>query len=203
MIFTDIVMKGRKGEQRILEDKEIIALYQNRDENAIRQTEKKYSGYLTAIALNILGNREDGEECVSDTYLKAWNTIPPNIPAMLKYYLGKITRELSIDRLRKKTSRKRGGTEYDLSLDELDECTGSGDSTEQEADMSMLVELIEKFLHCCSDDERDIFVCRYYFCDSLKEIAGYFGVNVSKIKNTLFRTRSALKKYLESEGYII
>lgn len=196
-------MKGRKGEQRILEDKEIIALYQNRDENAIRQTEKKYSGYLTAIALNILGNREDGEECVSDTYLKAWNTIPPNIPAMLKYYLGKITRELSIDRLRKKTSRKRGGTEYDLSLDELDECTGSGDSTEQEADMSMLVELIEKFLHCCSDDERDIFVCRYYFCDSLKEIAGYFGVNVSKIKNTLFRTRSALKKYLESEGYII
>ncbi len=196
-------MKGRKGEQRILEDKEIIALYQNRDENAIRQTEKKYSCYLTAIALNILGNREDGEECVSDTYLKAWNTIPPNIPAMLKYYLGKITRELSIDCLRKKTSRKRGGTEYDLSLEELDECMDSGDSTEQAADVAVLAELIEKFLLSCSDNERDMFVCRYYFCDSLKEIAEYFGVNVSKIKNTLFRTRSALKKYLESEGYII
>lgn len=203
MIFTDIVMKGRKEEQRILEDKEIIALYQSRDENAIRQTEKKYSGYLTAIALNILGNREDGEECVSDTYLKAWNTIPPNIPAMLKYYLGKITRELSIDRLRKKTSRKRGGTEYDLSLEELDECISSGDSTEQAADVAVLAELIEKFLLSCSDNERDMFVCRYYFCDSLKEIAGYFGVNVSKIKNTLFRTRAALKKYLESEGYVL
>lgn len=196
-------MKGRKGEQRILEDKEIIALYQNRDENAIRQTEKKYSCYLTAIALNILGNREDGEECVSDTYLKAWNTIPPNIPAMLKYYLGKITRELSIDCLRKKTSRKRGGTEYDLSLEELDECISSGDSTEQAADVAVLAELIEKFLLSCSDNERDMFVCRYYFCDSLKEIAGYFGVNVSKIKNTLFRTRAALKKYLESEGYVL
>lgn len=203
MIFTDIVMKGRKEEQRILEDKEIIALYQNRDENAIRQTEKKYSCYLTTIALNILGNREDGEECVSDTYLKAWNTIPPNIPAMLKYYLGKITRELSIDRLRKKTSRKRGGTEYDLSLEELDECISSGDSTEQAADVAVLAELIEKFLLSCSDNERDMFVCRYYFCDSLKEIAGYFGVNVSKIKNTLFRTRAALKKYLESEGYVL
>lgn len=85
-----------------MDDKEIIELYQLRDENAIRQTEKKYSHYLTAIALNILGSREDGEECVNDTYFKAWNTIPPNIPAALKNYLGKITRELSIDRLRAK-----------------------------------------------------------------------------------------------------
>ncbi len=196
-------MKGRKEEHRILDDKEIIALYQSRDENAIRQTEKKYSNYLTTIALNILGNREDSEECVNDTYLKARNTIPPNIPAVLKAYLGKITRELSIDRLRKKTSRKRGDTEYDLSLEELAECTGSGDSTQQAADASMLVELIEKFLYRCRDDERDIFVCRYYFCDSLKEIAKYFGVNVSKVKNTLFSTRATLKKYLESEGYVL
>lgn len=196
-------MKGRKEEHQILDDKEIIALYQSRDENAIRQTEKKYSNYLTTIALNILSNREDSEECVNDTYLKARNTIPPNIPAVLKAYLGKITRELSIDRLRKKTSRKRGGTEYDLSLEELAECTGSGDSTQQAADASMLVELIEKFLYRCRDDERDIFVCRYYFCDSLKEIAKYFGVNVSKVKNTLFSTRAALKKYLESEGYVL
>lgn len=186
-----------------MDDKEIIALYQIRDENAIRQTEKKYSNYLTTIACNILGNREDGEECVNDTYFKAWNTIPPNIPTVLKHYLGKITRELSIDRLRKKTSRKRGGTEYDLSLDELAECAGSGDSTQQAADVSMLVELIEEFLLCCRDDERDMFVCRYYFCDSLKEIAEYFGVNVSKVKNMLFRTRAELKKHLESEGYVL
>ena len=186
-----------------MDDKEIIALYQTRDENAIRQTEKKYSGYLAKIALNILGNREDGEECVNDTYFKAWNSIPPNIPAKLQYYLGKITRELSIDRLRKKTSRKRGGTEYDLSLEELCECISSDDSTEQAADLSVLVELIENFLRGCRDDERDMFVCRYYFCDSLKEIAEHFGVNASKVKNTLFRTRAELKKYLKSEGYIL
>lgn len=186
-----------------MDDEEIIALYQTRDENAIRQTEKKYSGYLTTIALNILGNREDSEECVNDTYFKAWNSIPPNIPAKLRYYLGKITRELSIDRLRKKTSRKRGGTEYDLSLDELAECTGSSDSTEQAADLSVLVELIERFLRSLRDNERDMFVCRYYFCDSVKEIAKYFGVNESKVKNTLFGIRTKLKKHLESEGYIL
>lgn len=196
-------MKGRKEEHRILDDKEIIALYQTRDENAIRQTEKKYSNYLTTIALNILGNREDGEECVNDTYFKAWNTIPPNIPAVLKHYLSKITRELSIDRLRKKTSRKRGGSEYDLSLNELAECAGSDDSTQQAAEVSVLVEMIEEFLNRCGDDERDMFVCRYYFCDSLKEIAKHFGVNVSKVKNTLFRTRARLKKHLESEGYML
>lgn len=196
-------MKGGKEEQRSLDDKEIIALYQTRDENAIRQTEKKYSSYLTAIALNILGNREDSEECLNDTYLKAWNSIPPNIPAKLQYYLGKITRELSIDRQRKKTSLKRGGTEYELSLDELCECADSGDTTEQAADLSVLIDLIEKFLHSRTDDERDMFVCRYYFCDSVKEIAEYFGVNVSKVKNTLFRSRTELKKYLESEGYVL
>lgn len=187
----------------ILDDNAIIALYQNRDENAIKQTDKKYSGYLTKIALNVLGNLEDGEECVNDTYFRAWNTIPPNNPAALKNYLGKITRELSIDRLRKKTSKKRGGTEYELSLDELCECTGTGDSTEQAAELSALVELIEEFLRHRGDDERDMFVCRYYFCDSIKDIAGYFGVNISKVKNTLFRTRKELKKHLESEGYLI
>lgn len=185
-----------------MDDNEIIALYQNRDENAIKQTEKKYSGYLTKIALNVLGNFQDGEECVNDTYVRAWYTIPPHIPAALKHYLGKITRELSIDRLRWKTGKKRGGTEYELSLDELSECAGAGDVSEQ-AELSELVEAIEQFLRRCRDDERDMFVCRYYFCDSIKEIAGYFGVNVSKVKNTLFRVRKELKKHLESEGYVI
>lgn len=188
-----------------MDDKEIIALYQSRDESAIKQTEKKYSGYLTKIALNVLGNFQDGEECVNDTYFKAWNTIPPNIPAVLKLFLGKITRELSIDRLRMKTSKKRGGrfkNQYELSLDELSECAGAGDVTEQ-AELSELVESIEKFLRRLRDDERDMFVCRYYFCDSINEIAGYFGVNVSKVKNTLFRVRKELKKHLESEGYVI
>lgn len=90
-----------------------------------------------------------------------------------------------------------------MSLDELSECAGSGDSTGQAVELSLLVELIEEFLHRCRDDERDMFVCRYYFCDSLKEIAEYFGVNVSKVKNTLFRIRTKLKKHLESEGYVL
>lgn len=185
-----------------MDDKEIIALYQSRDEGAINQTAAKYSGYLMKIALNVLGNFQDGEECVNDTYFKAWNAIPPNIPAVLKLFLGKITRELSIDRLRWKTGKKRGGTEYELSLDELSECVGAGDVSEQ-AELSELVEAIEQFLRRCRDDERDMFVCRYYFCDSINEIAGYFGVNVSKVKNTLFRVRKELKKHLESEGYVI
>lgn len=186
-----------------LDDTEIIALYQARDENAIRQTEKKYSGYLTKIALNILSSREDSEECVNDTYYKAWNTIPPNIPNILRHYLGRITREISIDRLRKRTSQKRGGSEYELSLDELEECAGAGDTVEQSAELSVLIGLIEKFLRSCRDDERKMFICRYYFCDSLKEIAGYFGVNVSKVNNTLQRTRTKLKQHLESEGYVL
>lgn len=185
-----------------MDDNEIIALYQSRDERAIKQTAEKYSGHLTKIALNVLGNHQDGEECVNDTYFRAWNTIPPHIPAVLKAYLGKITRELSIDRLRRKTSKKRGGTQYELSLDELGECAGAGDASEQ-AELSELVEIIEQFLRRCRDDKRDMFVCRYYFCDSIKEIAGYFGVNVSKVKNTLFQMRAELKKQLESEGYVI
>lgn len=200
-VFADIQLKA-EGRCRGLEDTEIIALYQNRDEDAIRQTEKKYSGYLTKIALNILGSREDSEECVNDTYFKAWNTIPPNVPAALSHYLGKITRELSIDRLRRKTSQKRGGSEYELSLEELRECAAP-DNTEQAADLSALVALIGKFLRSCRDSERDMFVCRYFFCDSLKEIAGYFGDSEAKIKSTLFRLRKKIKKYLESEGYVI
>lgn len=186
-----------------MDDTEIIALYQTRDENAIRQTHAKYSSYLTKIALNIFANREDSEECVNDTYFKAWNTIPPNIPNVLRHYLGKITRDLSIDRVRRKTGKKRGGSEYILSLDELEDCAGTGDTTEQSAELAVLVEIIEKFLHSCRDDERKMFVCRYYFCDSLKEIAGYFGTSVSKVNNTLQRTRKNLKTHLESEGYVL
>ncbi len=186
-----------------MEDKEIISLFLTRDENAVRQTEIKYSAYLLTIALNILKNREDSSECVNDTYFKAWRSIPPHLPARLRYYLGKITRELSIDRLRKRLSAKRLGTEYELSLDELEECVPAGDNPEQSADVMLLAEAIGKYLKKCGDEARNIFVCRYYFCDSIKAIAEYFGASESKVKSSLFRTRAGLKEYLEKEGFSV
>lgn len=189
-----------------MEDYQIVDLFLNRDENAVRQTELKYSGYLLTIALNILGNREDSGECVNDTYFKAWNSIPPHLPQRLRYYLGKITRELSIDRLRKKLSAKRGGTEYELSLDELDECVPYAVQTgtpEQEAEISLLAEMISGYLRNCSEEMRNVFMLRYYFCDSVKAIANTCGISESKVKSMLFRAREGLRKHLEKEGFSV
>lgn len=190
-----------------MEDKDILALFLSRDENAVRQTELKYSGYLLTIALNILGNREDSGECVNDTYFRAWNTIPPNIPARLRYYLGKITRELSIDRLRKKLSAKRGGnknrTEYELSLDELEECVPQKGTPEEAAEVSLLAETINLWLRSCGAEMRDVFMLRYYFCDSVKSIAASSGMSESKVKSMLFRAREGLRKHLEKEGFSV
>jgi len=186
-----------------MSDEEIIGLFLSRDEEAIRQTEGKYSRYLLMIALNILNNAEDGSECVNDTYFKAWNTIPPHLPARLSCYLGKITRELSIDRWRKKTSARRGGSQYALSLEELSECVPADGTPEQYADAAMLAEAISSYLYTCGSDARNTFVERYYFCDSIKSIAACHKMSESKVKSMLFRTRAGLKKYLEKEGYSI
>lgn len=190
-----------------MEDKQIIDLFLNRDENAVRQTELKYSGYLLTIALNILGNREDSGECVNDTYFKAWNSIPPHLPARLRYYLGKITRELSIDRLRKKLTAKRGGknggTEYELSLDELEECVPQNGTPQEEAEISLLAETIGVYLRNCSGEMRNVFMLRYYFCDSVKVIAERCGMSESKVKSMLFRAREGLRKHLEKEGFSV
>lgn len=190
-----------------MEDKQIIDLFLNRDENAVRQTELKYSGYLLTIALNILGNREDSGECVNDTYFKAWNSIPPHLPQRLRYYLGKITRELSIDRLRKKLTAKRGGkngvTEYELSLDELEECVPQNGTPEEEAEISLLAETIGVYLRDCSGEMRNVFMLRYYFCDSIKAISHVCGMSESKVKSMLYRAREGLRKHLEKEGFSV
>lgn len=186
-----------------MEDSRIIELFQNRDEEAIRQTERKYSRYLYVIAQNILNNAEDSSECVNDTYLKAWNTIPPNLPPRLACYLGKITRELSIGRWHKSRTKKRGGTQYALSLDELEECVPSGSSPEQEADAELLTKTIRDYLQGCKEEARTVFLQRYYFCDSIKFIAENRGMSESKVKSLLYRTRLALKEYLEKEGFVV
>lgn len=183
---------------RTMEDKQIIELYFDRNETAIKETENKYSAYLFVTAMNILNSREDSSECVNDTYFKAWNAIPPHNPPALKYFLGKITREISIDRFRKRYSGKRVGSEYEISLEELEECVSDGEygDPEKTVELSFLAKSIGDYLRGCKREARIIFIMRYYFCDSIKDISGFLGVGESKVKSSLFRTRRGLKKWL-------
>ncbi|MGN0649258.1 MAG: RNA polymerase sigma factor [Oscillospiraceae bacterium] len=185
-----------------MNDSDIISLYQQRSEDALRETERKYSRYLTAIARNILADEEDSRECVNDTYLRAWNTIPPQMPQRLSAYLGKITRELSISRWRAAHAAKRGGSQYALSLDELAECIPDN-STEHDYEASLLEKAVSKFVKALPQKQRRIFVCRYFFCDSIRDIAGYFAMSEAAVKTVLFRTREKLKNHLEQEGFTI
>lgn len=185
-----------------MEDARIVDLYWQRDETAIKVTDEKYGKYLTKIAYNILSDREDSKECVNDTYFKAWDSMPPNKPDYLSLYLGKITRCLSIDKLRKRTSAKRNAGQYNLSLSELDECLSGGNVTEDAVDKKLLAAAIGKYLLTVSADARNSFIHRYYYMDSIKDIASYFLMSESKVKTLLFRTRLGLKEYLEKEGYM-
>lgn len=184
-----------------MEDLKIIELFFERKEYAIAETERKYGRYLSKIAYNILFDKEDSEECVNDTYMKAWNAIPPQRPKILSTFLGKITRRLAIDIFRKKNAEKRGKSEFASSLSELDECIPDNFSAEKEFEYNLLSENINSFLASLSKENRDIFVCRYFYSDSIKEIASFFGTSESKIKSSLFRSRKILKEQLLKEGF--
>ena len=186
-----------------MDDLKIIELFFDRKEYAIAETEIKYGRYLSKIAYNILFDTEDSEECVNDTYMKAWNTIPPQKPNILRTFLGKITRRLAIDIFRKKHAEKRGNSEYAISLSELDECIPDKYSAETEFEQKELSESINIFLTSLSKENRDIFVCRYFYSDSIKEIASFFGTSESKIKSSLFRSRKILKDQLLKEGFYL
>lgn len=186
-----------------MQDEKIIELYWLRDENAIQLTAQKYGTYLTKIAYNILNNFEDCRESVNDTYLKAWNSMPPQKPSVLKTYLSKITRQLSIDVFRTHNRQKRLSSQYAVSLSELEQCIPNAITTEQEVELQLLGKLINDFLYTLPDQTRHIFVCRYYFCDSIKNISAFFAISESKVKSILFRTRNALKSHLESEGFFV
>lgn len=185
-----------------LEDVEIVNLYWLRDESAIAETDKRYRGYLMKIAINVLNDAEDGQEAVNDTYLKAWNAMPPHKPSLLSAFLGKITRQLSIDRLRNKTREKRGGSEYQLSLDELCDCVGK-DNPEMEYETAELGKAISAYLRSISEEKRAVFVWRYYFCEPIKDICERLGESESSVKSRLHRIRLGLKQHLESEGFEI
>ncbi len=184
-----------------MEDKNIVELYWARNENAITETQNKYENYLTKIAYNILSDMEDSKESVNDTYLAAWNSMPPHKPDVLSAYLSKITRRISIDIFRRKNRQKRQGTEYALSLNELKDCVSKTDSAEDNFEIKLLANAINDFLRTLPDDARNLFIGRYYFLDSLKDAAKYCGMTESKAKSLLFRTRCKLKDHLEKEGF--
>jgi RNA polymerase sigma-70 factor (ECF subfamily) len=201
MIFPSIIVKGsNKGGETAVDDLQIIDLYWARAEAAITETEKIYGRYCHSIAYHILCNEEDSEECVSDTYLKAWNSIPPQRPSALKLFLGKITRNLSLDRYEQRTAGKRGYGEIPLVLDELQGCVPAMESTERIVEDIALVELFDKFLAELSAEGRRLFVLRYWHLYSIREIAAICNLRESKVKMSLMRNRNKLRQLLEKEG---
>lgn len=181
-------------------DQTIIDLFWQRSEDAIRNTSQKYGKYLTKIAMNILSYYEESEECVNDTYFTAWKQIPPDRPQKLLPYLGRITRCLALNRYDYLTAQKRNA-EFTLQLSELEECLTGTDSVETQYESGEVASVISAFLRMQPSDIRNIFIRRYWFSDSISEIASRFNLSESKVKSILFRTRKRLKKHLESEGY--
>ncbi len=186
-----------------MDDRYIVELFFERDERALRETENKYSAYIRKVAYNILGSEEDVSECENDTYLAAWNSIPPHKPENLITYLSKLVRRCAIDRYRLKTRQKRYGSEYTASLSELAEILPGGDSPEDAFEVKLLTKSIEDFLKSLTDDARQVFIARYYFLDSVSDIAKTFGMTAGKVKTLLHRTRVKLKEHLEHEGYSV
>ena len=184
-----------------MKDQDIVNLYWDRNEDAIHQTQIKYGAYLSKVSYNILADFEDSRECVNDTYLAAWNSMPTNRPNNLATYLGKITRQISIDVFRKKHREKRYASEYAISLDELGDTFSNGATPEQELDAKLLDEVINRFVCSLPDLTQQVFVGRYYFFDAIKDIASYCGMTESKVKILLFRTRQKLKENLKKEGF--
>lgn len=183
-----------------MEDEKIIALYWGRNENAIKETKTKYGRYCHTIANNILHSHEDAEECENDTYFDAWNTIPPHIPLHLSVFLGTITRRIALDKWRKKSADKRGGGETIISLGELEECVPDRKTIDEEIETQHLANILSYFLRELAESECNIFIRRYFYFDSIAQIAERYGFTQSKIKMTLMRTREKLRIYLEKEG---
>lgn len=186
-----------------MDDERIVGLYFERDEDAIAQTSIKYGKYCFSIALGILRSREDSEECVNDVYVGAWNAIPPHLPNSLSAFLGKLTRRISLKRLRSMTAEKRGGGEYALALDELSECVPDRFCVEHEAEAHELAAHLSDYLRALPDTERRIFIRRYFFMRSVDELAREFGFSKSKVKSMLYRTRHKLRNALIKEGDIV
>ena len=185
-----------------MEDSAIVDLYFLRSEAAIVETDRKYGKYCFTIAQNILANREDSEESVSDTYLAAWKSIPPRRPGVLATYLGKITRRIAIDRWRAKCASKRGGGEVIFALEELEDCIPDRCSLEETVARKELSCCINRFLDGLPQQERNVFLLRYWYLHPVADIAERFGWTQSKVTSMLHRLRGKLHKQLAKEGLL-
>jgi RNA polymerase sigma-70 factor (ECF subfamily) len=185
--------------RRIVEDREIVTLFWNRDQRALSEAQLKYGKYLFSIAYHFLSNYEDSEECVNDSLLATWNSIPPNKPVFLKTFMLKILRRKAIDTYRKKKAASRIPSGYAVSLDELVDYPSSDTNPPLNGLMKKeLVSVIESFLKTQSKETRVVFMCRYFFMDSIKEIAQAQNMSESKVKSILMRVRKRLNQYLEA-----
>lgn len=184
-----------------MDDSEIVRLFSERNEDAIVAVSDKYKSYCFSIALNILGSREDAEECVNDTLLKAWDMIPPHKPKTLSTFLGRITRNIAIDRHRQSLAEKRGGGEAAVAFDELAEIISGGTNIESETERRELLSEINSFLGSLPEQKRKIFMSRYWYYDSIRDIATQFGLSESNVSVILNRTRHKLREYLKRKGY--
>lgn len=186
-----------------MEDTEIVALYWARDEAALAESERKYGGYCRAIALGILESREDAAECVNDTWLRAWEAMPPRRPSRLDTFLGRLTRNLSLDRWRARRARKRGGGQVELALHELEECLPSGDRPERALEAKTLAESLDRFLEALPREKRVLFIQRYWYLRPVEELAALHGMRKNTAASTLFRLRAQLREHLEREGFTV
>ncbi len=185
-----------------MEDQVIIDLYWKRSEQAITETDVKYGRFCYGLAHNILENREDAEESVSDTYFAAWNAMPPHRPSILMAFLAKITRRISIDRFRAGRAAKRGGGQMVLALEELGDCASPEPNVEEVAMGRELYGALNRFLDSLPETERTVFLRRYFLLDTALEIGKSFGFTESKVTSMLHRTRQKLKTHLRKEGYV-
>lgn len=183
-----------------MEDSAIIDLFWARSEAAISEASNKYNAYLRQIAKNILSTQEDCEECVNDTLFNAWGSIPPARPLSLKAFLGKIARNLALDRYRADNAKKRGEGNVALAMDELFDLSDGRDHESAMIDRIVLKPVLEDFLRGLKEEERRLFLKRYWYFMSIKEIAEDMGLGESKVKTTLMRTREKLRDRLNSEG---
>lgn len=186
-----------------MDDSEIVDLYLSRDESAISHTAFKYGSRLKRIAFRILNSTSSAEECENDTYLEAWNRIPPSEPRTYLFpFLGRIIRHLAIDEYRKNLSQKRNALFSELTL-EMEQCIPGRNTAEEAFDADALAGTINSYLSTLSEEQRGIFIRRYWFFDSILEISVRYGCSTGKVKTNLFRMREGLKKYLEKEGYTV
>lgn len=181
-------------------DEKILALYQARSEDAISETAKKYGSVCRTVAYNILKNGEDAEECVNDTYLNTWNSIPPEHPNSLISFLCRITRNLALDRYRYKKAKSRSDGHTELIFEELSECISGDETPESELENIIRRDILNRFLDGLSEENRDIFVSRYWYMYSTADIARIYHISESKVRVSLHRIRKSLKLILEKEG---